>query len=327
MNEDWTGWVPFGIRWEASNPVIDWCDPGARRLTEPFFDQAISPSPQNAEPRRPYRVTSIEMLDHLQAIRPGLPPNGLILHMGRCGSTLIARMLAASPENIVISEANILDSILRAARRQPGMSQELAIRLLRGVVGALGQRRTGSEKHAVIKFTSRSILDLPLIHRAWPEAPWIFVYRDPLEVLVAHVGRAGAALPPGLAEAGLIDTDPAAARGMPPTEFWARVLASRCAAAWEFRDEGRSLLVNYAQLPQFVWESLPGLFRMSCAPDDVERMQATARFNAKDPSRIFTEDGEVKRQAATAEMRALVDQLVMPHYQRLEERRRATPEL
>ena len=66
---------------------------------------------------------------------------------------------------------------------------EQRIEWLRGVVSALGQPRLGTEKHLFIKFDAWKVLDLPLIRRAFPAVPWIFLYRDPVEVLTSQPGH------------------------------------------------------------------------------------------------------------------------------------------
>ena len=311
-------WVPFGIRWEASNPVVDWCYMGKARFREPFFDQTIDERRRLPEYRDRNRVTPLQVLFNQNAAQPCLHPSGFIFHTARCGSTLIAQMLAASPENIVISEPNILNSALHAMPRDVNLGDAEQVELFRGLAMALGVRRDQREKHYFIKFNSRCVDKLPVILRAFPDVPWIFVYRDPLEVLVAHLKHSADVLPPGVIESGLLTEDAAVLGQMRPVEFWARVLASRCAAALQFQGHGKSLLVNYRQLPAIVWEALSDFFGMSRSSEDVEHMRYAARFDAKSPSRTFSSDSETKRRAATEALRVLADRLVMPYYQELE---------
>jgi len=91
------GWVPVQVNWQREGPVVDWCYLGARRFTEPFFEQTIHDCM-----RQPFNLlfrhqTSIEMLAELREIKPGLEPSGFIFHMWPSGSTLISQMLAALP--------------------------------------------------------------------------------------------------------------------------------------------------------------------------------------------------------------------------------------
>ena len=99
-------------------------------------------------------------------------------------------------------------------------------------------------------------------------------------------------------------------------------MASRCEAAGRFYDPGESRLIHYEQLPRAVWETLPNFWGVSYSSAEVEWMQAASLRNAKSPSRIFTEDRQIKRAAATEELRAVAGRWVMPHYERLEMLRR-----
>src|SRR5258708_4780469 len=106
------GWIPIRLYRTKSGPMVDWCHLGTTLLTDPFFVETIEHSF-----RRPFNLvfrhqTPIEVLGEWQAVQPGLPPNGFIFHMSRCGSTLISQMLAALSQNVVISEAGPIDYVL-----------------------------------------------------------------------------------------------------------------------------------------------------------------------------------------------------------------------
>ncbi len=68
---------------------------------------------------------------------------------------------------------------------------------LRGMLSALGQRRNGDEKKFFVKFDSWHTINLPLIRRAFPDVPWIFLYRDPLEVMVSQLRQGALNTVPG----------------------------------------------------------------------------------------------------------------------------------
>src|SRR5439155_24789392 len=142
--------------------------------------------------------TPIEVLAELQAAEPGIPPTGFIFHMSRCGSTLISQMLAALPQNVVVSEAGPVDAVLRARFQAPDLPEREQIGWLQGIVSALGRRRTGEESHFFVKLDAWHTLDLPLIQRAFPDVPWLFLYRNPVEVMVSHARQPGSQLVPGM---------------------------------------------------------------------------------------------------------------------------------
>ncbi len=91
MNVDWRDWLPYRIDVAPEVPVVHWCRTGGQRLTEPFFEQDL-----HHLMGRPFnraldvRSTIDDAAAHL-ARHPALPPTAFVFHLGRCGSTLVAR--------------------------------------------------------------------------------------------------------------------------------------------------------------------------------------------------------------------------------------------
>jgi hypothetical protein len=112
--EKFRDWIPVGCAWKGDRAFVDWCFLGKERLIEPFFDDSIQ-----KRFRRPFNLTfrhqtPFEFLGELYERSKGIKPTGFIFHLSRCGSTLVSQMLAALPQNIVISEASPLDFALRS---------------------------------------------------------------------------------------------------------------------------------------------------------------------------------------------------------------------
>jgi hypothetical protein len=315
---DLSGWLPIRLDWQQHQPLLDWCYFGERRLTEPFFDQTI-----DAMLRQPFNLlfrhrTPLDALAALHDRDPGIVPSGFVFHTSRCGSTLIAQMLAALPQNIVVAEAGPIDGVLRAQLHDPTCSTEQRITWLRWLIGAFGRRRAEQERHLLIKFDCWHTRDLPLIRRAFPEVPWIFVYRDPVEVLVSHQRMPGLQMVPGLIDPRVFDLSPTTVVHMPQLEYRAQVLASIYGAAVEHVPALGGMLLPYHRLPDAVWTWLLAYFGIEHSSSDSARLQQTAQFNAKDPGQPFTGDREDKQRAASKELRALADRWVKPYYQQLE---------
>ena len=154
-------------------------------------------------------MTPLDALAELQAADPGLPPTGFIFHMSRCGSTLVAQLLAALPQNIVISEAGPVDAVLRANWYDPNITSAQRIAWLRALLSAYARPRHG-EQHFYVKFDSWHTLELPLIQAAFPDVPWIFLYRDPVQVLVSHQRQRGSQMVPDLLPPQWLGLDPPA---------------------------------------------------------------------------------------------------------------------
>ena len=315
------GWIPVRLYWRDGRAFLDWRYLGEARFTEPFFDQTV----QRAF-RYPFNLlfrhqTPIEVLEEIQQSSACVPPKGFIFHMSRCGSTLISQMLAALPQNVVISEAGPIDSILRAKFHQTGITDEQRIKWLRLMVGALGRKRSEQENNLFIKFDCWNTLELPLIQRAFPEAPWIFVYRDPVEVIVSHVRRTGAQMIPGVLEPEVGGMSAVLIAKISIVEYCARVLAAICDAALLNYNERAGMLVNYIELPEVALSDIPRFFQVDYSGIDLQRMSYAARFDAKNPLLQFEKDAERKQREANESVRELSDKWLGQTYEQLEAER------
>jgi hypothetical protein len=312
--DDLAEWTPVSLRWESSGPLVDWRRLNGRRFVEPFFDQTIHQHQQEI-PGANLTTSAEKLLAHTV---PARPPAGFIFHASRCGSTLVAQILASLPRNIVLSEPAIVNQVLYPRPRGSAAAEADQAELLRAVIGALGRPRHEDAQQCFIKFSSNTIAKMPLIRRVFPGVPWIFLYREPVEIMGSYVRLRADRLPPGIAEAGLVEGDPSELAGLRPEEFWARMLAARFRDALRFYEPGKTLLMNYAQLPEAALRLMPEFFRTAYSPQEIDRMRDAAAWNAKEPSKKFRNDNHQKRDAVPASAQALVERLIMPQYRRLE---------
>jgi gluconate kinase len=315
-SEKFRDWTPGRIYWRKKKPFVDWCYTGEDRFTQPFFDHTIE-----LKFRKPFNIlfrhqTPLEFLGELHGKGKGLAPTGFIFHMSRCGSTLVAQMLASLSKNIVISEPPPVDSILRANIVSTSVTDEQRIEWLRWIVSALGQKRNG-EKYYFIKFDSWNTLDLDLIRRAFPEVPWVFLYRNPIEVIVSQMRQRGANMIPGTVRQMLPGVELSETLQMPAEEYCARVLEQFCQAAVNCARESGAPVINYDQLPGAVTAVMLAHFRAEFTPEEVEQMKRAAQFNAKQPKSVFTPDGETKRNEAGEAVLRAAEKWVNPLYEEL----------
>ena len=318
----WAGWTPLHIGWGQSGPVVEWCYTGRRRFTAPFFEQDVA-----ALMAQPFhllfrRQTSLDVLEQLHAARPGLRPSGFIFHMSRCGSTLISQMLATLPQNIVISEAPPFDFVLHAHLYNPALTADHRIAALQWVVSALAQPDplSPTPQRLFLKFSAWHTLDLALMQKAFPGVPWLFVYREPLEVMVSNLQTTSSQMLPTPVALALFGLSPAEVAAMSQEEYMARYLARICEAGLEQRQQGR--FVNYRELPEAVWTWLPEYFGVSYGTAELAAIQQAGQFNAKNPGQRFTPDSQSKQQEASALARQMTTQWIEPLYDRLEAARK-----
>jgi hypothetical protein len=90
-------WTPIRVHDGGDEPVIDWCQMAGIDFAEPFLDETV----QRAF-RHPFRLlfrheSPLGGLEALVAGKRGLPIAGIIVHVSRCGSTLISQALGALP--------------------------------------------------------------------------------------------------------------------------------------------------------------------------------------------------------------------------------------
>ncbi len=258
------GGLPCAVEIRDGRPYVTWIDIGERPLSEPFFEETL-----RACMRNPYlRFSRREAPLDPPAATPA-PPAGFIFHMSRCGSTLVARLFAAAGYR-VISEAPPIDAIVQTG---DGAG-------LRSIVEALG-----AGVPYVVKLDSWHIHNLPLIRETFPSTPWIFVCRDPAEVLASHRRFPGRqSLPGGLDPRALAMAADDITR-VPRREWFARVLAAICRSAARHRAGG--LFVDYRELPAAVWTSVAPHFGLSLTRDQIARMRECAQFDAKSPTIRF----------------------------------------
>ncbi|MGH9628805.1 MAG: aspartyl/asparaginyl beta-hydroxylase domain-containing protein [Bryobacteraceae bacterium] len=294
------GWFPVEVRFQAASALAEWVYFGSRRFTEPFFENTVRAALRNPFARAfRYEAPLCETSE--------MSPAGFIFHMSRCGSTLIAQTLASLPGTVVISEAAPIDSAIQANSAE----------LLRRTVNALGQCRFG-ETHYFVKLDAWHIHNLPLIREAFPDAPWIFVYRNPVEVLVSQLCSPGRPALPGAMDPEALGLSFSHITSVGREEWCARVLAGFCRSALAFRDDPQALFVNYRQLPGAVWNAISNHFFLDITSDELTRMHNAAQFDAKQPARPFQPDSDGKHRAATASVRELAANWLNPLYSELQ---------
>jgi hypothetical protein len=312
------GWLPARVSGQAGEPVVDWAFFGARRLTQPFYEDSLGAVTSLAF-NRLFRLRT--RLADLAPPPAAFAPAGLIFHMSRCGSTLAAQMLAASDANLVVSEAPPIDAVVRIDRATAGLDEAEHAARLAAMVGAF-QHAGGGAARLFVKLDSWHACALPLFRRAFPTTPWVFLYREPIEVMVSHLRRRGMQMTPELIAPSFFGADWQGAA--PDEDYAARVLAAICTAALAAYEGGGGLLVNYRELPGALASRILPHFGVEAAPEEIAAIEAAAGRDAKDPAAAFAPDSAAKRAAATPAIRAAAQRHLAHVYAQLEATRRGT---
>ncbi len=311
---DFTEWLPIRAFEEAGTWQLDWAWFGTMPLARPFFSDDVDEVLRLPFNQALRRQTGLEALFDWQAHSPGLAPSLLVFHTSRCGSTLLAQLLRALPGHVVLSEPPPLDALLRAHYRDPSASAWQAD-AVRALCSAYGQRRRGDERRLVVKLDAWNLFEAELLRRLYPQVPCLFLYRDPLEVVVSQRRQPGLHAVPGLLGPSGLDGLPGR-EALEPGDYLAWMVGQLLQAGLDLCAAGEAVALNYRELPGALWGRLGPLLGIN--PAAVPHLQAIAGHDAKRPGQAFSADGDAKRNEADEATRAAVERWARAPFDALE---------
>lgn len=309
------GWLPFFLTAVGLQRRVEWGYMGQERFTEPFFLDTLQ-----SLLRRPFnqvfrQQSGLDLLRERALSHPGLPLKGIVFHMSRCGSTLAAQWLTALPNSVVLSEPEPLDTLLQWTA--PHCDTET----IQALLAALGQARRNSDHCLFLKTDCWHMAHIDRLLTAFPNTPWIFLYRNPEEVLVSHQRMPGWHMVPGSMSV----------HGFhPPDELWNNPLGhgawvlskilEQAKLAMDRYDNG--LLLNYSELPKVLDLKMAAHFDVDLTACDLIALRTVTECHAKQRHAAFQPDTAEKLAAASADILELANQWLNEPYQALEQLRR-----
>lgn len=291
------GWLPasVGADSEATEPQIDWLWIDQAAINAPFYEDVLNNFRSRPINRLIQIRTSMATLLNGEGRQEDISPTGLIYHMSRCGSTLVGRMLASQPDTIVLSEPSPMDAMINLAQR-PDVDTDAAIGMIRATVSALG-RWAAPSKRFVIKLDAWHTLSMPLLRAAFPVTPWVFLFREPLEVIVSHLKQPGRHTVQGLREAErLLTVDDA----QQSREIQiGKAISAIGGAAIENWPLGGGVAINYTSLDNGGADRIMEHLGMNVGDSAREKAAIAAKMDAKFPDRAFVSDSQEKAAMTT----------------------------
>ena len=193
---------------------------------------------------------------------------------------------------------------------------------MRAVAGALAQAGRATEQRCYIKLDSWHCLQIDLITRTFPGVPWVFLMRDPVEVIVSHLRLPGVQMVPGLVAPPLPGIGLLEAVTMPRAEYAARMLGALCEAVLKHikRDAGPGLLVDHSRLAQDLRCRLLPHLGVDWIDDEVDPVDTAQARNAKRRDELYEDDALTKQREADTAVREAAERWVMPAYRELRKR-------
>jgi hypothetical protein len=303
---DLAGWMPIRVEPTPDGPAISWCWAEGARFDDPFWTESA-----NRLMADPFRLlfqhtgTLADLERHAEQ-HPGIAPSGFIFHLSRCGSTLVGRALASMPGGRVLSEPLPLDQMMRAMSDRPFDEQVLAARWM---LQALAPVKSDDVRHLVVKLDCWHIPFFPVLRAAFPDVPWIFLSREPAEVMVSHDRQYGAQMIPGALPNAQLQV-PAGEHSL--IEHGAHVLAGFLRSAVQYHHDG-GLLVDYTELPDALATRIAPHFGLDgVVPESVFAV------HSKNPAMPFAPDSASKRSVASEETIEACDRIIGTYHRAFE---------
>jgi hypothetical protein len=314
------GWLPIDLG--GSLPSVRWMHVGSDPLSRPFFRETVNALRLSHPAPREYETGAWE-LERRTAGYPAVFPSGVIFHMTRCGSTLLANALRASSGAIVLSEAAPFERTMSWAsspsRHWAGIAEGLLTPLTTAVAHYLGP----SAGKVVLKCGNVGIRALRALRRVWPRVPFLILIRDPIEVIVSNVNKRPRWIRECLDAAdsrSRIFDPPAEVLASDVTELCAWGVGSFCSDALAAIDDQCAVL-DYSALSEQAVAGVGAYFGLAITDEGRLRLHDAFLNDAKRPTEAFKSDSEAKRLSASEATRASARKWVEEPYEEL--RRRA----
>jgi hypothetical protein len=175
------GLIPIAL--DAQRLRLTWQDLGHFHFHESFFHRSIELYRALAVQTLARFETPLEVLADDRIPAQAVPLAGIVFHAGRSRSTLLARAIARSRENLVLSEPAALSSMLDILANQPDWRGGYATLLCRNLMLAMCRRRVPTHRRSFVKCSSHNAASHALIRAAFPDVPVIFLTREPAEIV------------------------------------------------------------------------------------------------------------------------------------------------
>lgn len=305
MQRDTSAGLPTRAALHPSGLYLVLKDIAVSELQDPFMYQTVARS------SAPEKIVHIEP-DKVGEADSATAPRGIIFHVGRCGSTVLSQALKQLDDVAVYSEPLPINELLSP----PSGSRREVTQALRSL-GAAFAAHAGAPY--VLKLSSWNTLFADVIADAFPQSPWLFCVRDPVEVGAALLHTPPPWLRGDSAAARHIASIVGAAADATAEEVFARFYASLCDTIMRL-DPARGRLLRYEQLLQMLASDAPAHFRLHVDEAGAQRMHASTARYAKAPldrPAPFAPDAEAKQAAATPALRRAVDTLARPALERV----------
>ena len=281
---------------------------------------------------------------------------GVAFHESRCGSTLVANsLIAMNPrKHRVYSESSpplmALGLCEDHGDADGACTADQGAMILRDVMFFMGRTDDPDEERFFFKIQSAGTKELATFREAFPKTPWLFVYRDPVQVMMSHFAH-------GVKSANCLrnmhnphpllqklarrrgyravggrrhrddnenEVKDSKLKELSPQEFCAAHLASltETAAHHIQESDGLGRAVNYVSLPNILYEKVLPSWGVDVSEEEIKNIQEISGHYSKgrgNQKKEWKEDSEKKEEMATPEIQDAAKIFLQESYDNLEE--------
>jgi hypothetical protein len=282
-----SNWIPYKLIEKDNEVYFEWIYLGDLKYAEPFFDETIAKCKSHIYNSKPFKViTTVENLLDWSNELISVELKSLIFHVSRCGSTMLSQSLATSSENIMISEAPIIDEILRS-----DFDLDKKAAFLKAIIAFLGQKRFPEQQHLIVKLDAWHIFNADYLRSIFPETPFALLYRNPVEVLKSHQKLTGMHMVPNLLPFTIFGITDEEMNESSFQQYGALVLEKYFQGFIDFSETDQNVTkLNYNEGMKNVVEKFISFINLYYSVTELDKMYGRLNKHSKNESAIFKGD-------------------------------------
>jgi len=211
-------------------------------------------------------------------------------------------------------------------------SEEQAVSIFRDTVYLMSRTDDHKEERVFFKFQSATSKKISVFQKAFPEVPWMYIYREPVQVMMSHI-KDDPSLRMAICTKSRRHSPPdvediakrhgrSGAHELEAVEYCAVHLASLTEAAVGSLND-MAIPISYDQLPDILWEKImPRIFGRPLEQFEIDNLQEISKSYSKGSKRKgkqgeFKDDSEQKEKKASDEVRKAADEFLKESFDQL----------
>lgn len=281
-------WIPIKLIEKENEVYFEWIYFSDIPFADPFFEETIAKCRSHSYNSKSFKLisTTENLIDWSKEL-DFVELKGLVFHVSRCGSTMLSQSLATSSENIMVSEAPIIDQILRS----DAFDADTKSVLLESVVRLYGQKRFSEQKNLIIKLDAWSIFKASYLRSVFPEIPFALLYRNPGEVLRSHQKMAGMHMVPNIIPSSVFGITSKEIQEVSFQQYQALVLEKYFQGFLDFYGiDNKVIMLNYNDGMKNVIERFISFIDVDFSESEINLMLERLKKHSKNENAAFVGD-------------------------------------